>query len=114
MVEPEPDVAKLGMQGTFIGIHVEDVLSYWQAKVAAFNRDRAAIGKADAVNKDHGVFLFDGEHLGYMSRSGAARHPQSLGACFPTVGFNPVVGRNKSLKGLSFFVPKYYRTATAT
>src|SRR5699024_7496511 len=97
MIKSDPDVAKLGMQGTFIGIHVEDVLSYWQAKVAAFNRDRAAIGKADAVNKDHGVFLFDGEHLGYMSRSGAARHPQCLGACFPTVGFNPVVGRNKSL-----------------
>src|SRR5690625_2380453 len=114
MIKSDPDVAKLSVQGTFIGIHVKDVLAYWQAKVAAFNGNRAAVCIAYAVQKDHGVFLFDGEHLGYMSRSGAARHPQSLGACFPTVGFNPVVGRNKSLKGLSFFVPKYYRTATAT
>src|SRR5699024_2486511 len=104
MVETEPDVAKLSVQGTFIGIHVQDVLAYSQAKVAAFNRDRAAIGKADAARTDNGILLLEGEQRGYIRRSGAARDPQGLGTCVPTVGFNTVASRGKWLKGLSFKV----------
>ena len=46
------------------------MLSYWQAKVAAFNGSGGHC-KADAVNKDRGLPL-DGEHLGYEQERGSA------------------------------------------